>query len=68
MHRVGRGSRGRRGPGPERSSAHRDLSLEAVWTHCAVADEPEHPFTAEQLARFDAVLAGLARRRASRCR
>ena len=33
------------------------LELEAVWTHCAVADEPEHPFTAEQLARFDDVLA-----------
>ena len=36
-----------------------DLELEAVWTHCAVADEPEHPFTAEQLARFDDVLAAL---------
>jgi alanine racemase len=35
------------------------LELEAVWTHCAVADEPEHPFTAEQLARFDDVLAAL---------
>jgi len=36
------------------------LELEAVWTHCAVADEPERSFTAEQLARFDAVLAELA--------
>jgi alanine racemase len=36
------------------------LVLEAVWTHCAVADEPERPFTAEQLARLDAVLAALA--------
>ena len=36
------------------------LELEAVWTHCAVADEPERPFTAEQLDRFDGVLAGLA--------
>jgi alanine racemase len=36
------------------------LTLEALWTHCAVADEPERPFTAEQLARFDEVLAALA--------
>ena len=36
------------------------LALEAVWTHCAVADEPDRPFTAEQLARFDAVLDELA--------
>lgn len=35
------------------------LELEALWTHCAVADEPDHPFTAEQLDRFDAVLAAL---------
>ncbi len=39
---------------------HPDLELEAVWTHCAVADEPERAFTAEQLDRFDAVLAELA--------
>jgi alanine racemase len=32
------------------------LDLEGVWTHLAVADEPHHPFTAEQLARFDGVL------------
>jgi alanine racemase len=36
------------------------LRLEAVWTHCAVADEPERAFTAEQSARLDAVLADLA--------
>ncbi|HSL58605.1 MAG TPA: alanine racemase [Acidimicrobiales bacterium] len=36
------------------------LDLDGVWTHCAVADEPEHEFTATQLARFDAVLARLA--------
>jgi alanine racemase len=35
------------------------LELEAVWTHCAIADEPGDPFTAEQLARFDTVLAEL---------
>src|SRR3546814_18455287 len=33
------------------------LELEGVWTHCAVADEPEDPFTDEQLFRSDAVLA-----------
>ena len=32
-----------------------ELELEAVWTHCAVADEPGNPFTDEQLDRFDAV-------------
>ncbi len=37
------------------------LSLDAVWTHCAVADEPENPYTAEQLARFDAVVAEVER-------
>lgn len=37
------------------------LRLASVWTHCAVADEPDDPFTAEQLARFDEVVAELAR-------
>ena len=37
-----------------------ELVLEAVWTHCPVADEPGHPFTAAQAARFDGVLADLA--------
>lgn len=36
------------------------LSLDAVWTHCAVADEPDRPETATQLARFEACLADLA--------
>lgn len=36
------------------------LTLASVWTHCAVADEPDDPFTAEQLARYDGVLADLA--------
>ena len=35
------------------------LALGAVWTHCPVADEPDNPFTANQLARFDTVLAEL---------
>lgn len=33
-----------------------ELELEAVWTHCPVADEPGHPFTQGQAARFAAVL------------
>ena len=36
-----------------------ELRLGGVWTHCAVADEPDHPFTTVQLERFDAVLAEL---------
>jgi alanine racemase len=43
-----------------RSIAVRDeLHLAGVCTHLAVADEPENPYTGEQLARFDAVLAAL---------
>jgi alanine racemase len=37
-----------------------ELVLEGLWTHCAVADEPGHPFTAVQARRFDAVVAQLA--------
>ncbi len=29
------------------------LKLDGVWTHCPVADEPDHPFTDQQLASFD---------------
>ncbi len=36
-----------------------ELELAGVWTHCAVADEPDNAFTAEQLTRFDAVLTEL---------
>jgi alanine racemase len=36
------------------------LELEAVWTHCAVADEPANEFTATQLARFDELLGQLS--------
>ena len=35
------------------------VRLEAVFTHLACADEPSHPATAEQLDRFDAMLAEL---------
>ena len=36
-----------------------EVRLEGVCTHCPVADEPDNPFTAQQMARFDAVLAEL---------
>lgn len=36
-----------------------ELALEAVWTHLAVAEAAGDPFTAAQLDRLDAVLAGL---------
>ena len=37
----------------------RQLELEGVFTHCAVADEPDNPFTDVQLDRFEAVIAEL---------
>jgi alanine racemase len=36
------------------------LQLQGVWTHLAVADDPADPYTAEQLACFDATLGRLA--------
>jgi alanine racemase len=36
------------------------LELASVWTHCAIADEPADPYTGEQIARYDTVLADLA--------
>lgn len=36
------------------------LELASVFTHCAVADEPDDPFTGEQIARFHDVLRALA--------
>jgi alanine racemase len=38
------------------------LRLEGFWTHFAVADEIDDPYTTEQLARFDAAVAALAGR------
>ena len=35
------------------------LRLEGVWTHFAVADAPNDPFTSQQLRRFDQALATL---------
>jgi len=39
-----------------------ELVLGGVCTHLALADQPADPYTREQLARFDAVLAELGRR------
>ena len=38
-------------------SASGHLNLAAVWTHCPVADEPNNPFTADQLERFGEAVA-----------
>src|SRR3954447_321057 len=59
MHRVGAR------PGDavalaRRILSHSSLRLDGVMTHLAVADEPEDPYTAGQLAAFDAALAALA--------
>ena len=36
-----------------------ELRLAGLSTHCPVADEESHPFTSEQVVRFDAVVAEL---------
>jgi alanine racemase len=33
-----------------------ELTLEGICTHLAVADEPDHPYTTDQVERFDALL------------
>jgi alanine racemase len=43
----------------ESISARTELRLEGVLTHLAVADEPDNPYTGEQLDRFDDVLDAL---------
>ncbi|MET0422078.1 MAG: alanine racemase, partial [Acidimicrobiia bacterium] len=40
----------------ERIHASTELDLAGVCTHLAVADEPDHPYTDQQLAQFDAVI------------
>jgi alanine racemase len=58
MHRVGADPAA--APALAAAVAQRpELELEAVWTHCAVADEPGNPFTDRQAERFEAVLADL---------
>lgn len=46
----------------ERAAGLDGVDVEALWTHCAVADEPGHPFTDRQLGRFDGAVAELERR------
>ncbi len=41
------------------ASGRPEVELEALWTHCAVADEPDHPFTTQQLDVFGHVVAEL---------
>ena len=36
----------------ERIERHGQLTLTSVWTHCPVADEPDNPFTDDQLEQF----------------
>ena len=38
-----------------------ELILEGICTHLAVADEPDHPYTTDQVERFDALLDDLER-------
>ncbi|HYH48899.1 MAG TPA: alanine racemase [Acidimicrobiia bacterium] len=40
---------------------HRELHLQGLLTHFAVADEPDNPYTAKQVAVFEAVRKELAR-------
>ncbi len=46
----------------EAVSATPELFLEGLWTHLAVADEPDDPYTAGQLAAFHRVVDVLAER------
>ncbi|MET0727825.1 MAG: alanine racemase [Acidimicrobiales bacterium] len=39
---------------------HPALTLRSVWTHCAVADEPDNPVTDRQLTVYEQVLADVA--------
>jgi alanine racemase len=59
MHRVG--SLPGHARGLARALADRpELRLEGLWTHFAVADSPEHPFTAEQAETFRSVMAEIS--------
>lgn len=43
----------------EHATSMTGIEVEALWTHCAVADEPANAFTDEQLDRFDALVGRL---------
>ncbi|HEX2117626.1 MAG TPA: alanine racemase [Acidimicrobiales bacterium] len=59
MHRVGATPEGTLSI-VQAVAEHPELTFGGLWTHFAVADEPGHPFTDQQCARFDSVLARLA--------
>jgi alanine racemase len=59
MHRVGARPADLVGLA-RRVAAHPALALEGLFTHLAVADEPDDPFTGEQLDRFELVVRALA--------
>lgn len=44
----------------ERIGRYPQLSLTSVWTHCPVADEPDNPFTDDQLGVFSRAIDSLA--------
>lgn len=60
MHRVGCDATDARALA-ESIATRDELRLEGVLTHLAVADEPDNPYTPQQLDRFDAVLDELRR-------
>jgi alanine racemase len=59
MHRVGVAPADARGLAEQIDADGPWLRLAGIFTHLAVADEPDDPYTARQLARFDEVLAAL---------
>lgn len=58
MHRVG--LRPEDAEAFVRRSLDAGLAVEGLWTHLAVAEDPDDPYTDEQLRRFDATVAALA--------
>jgi alanine racemase len=60
MHRVGCDASDARALA-ESIATRDELRLEGVLTHLAVADEPDNPYTPQQLDRFDVVLDELRR-------
>ena len=59
MHRVGAAPSRHGRPLARAIGDLAEVELEGVCTHLPVADEPDNPYTDDQLARFDAVLAEL---------
>ena len=68
MHRVGADPDDAVALAERCSAAARRCGSKGCATHLAVADEPDDPSTAEQLDRFDAALAALARHGIERAR